>query len=479
MSDLKISENLFLGKQELNRWKKFLTDGGYNFLLRSRTDKYGIIYNKLMDPKFMFFKPESGTLANTIKINEGYAYDGSGQLIHQRLDAPTIDVFDADIWQWMIIEHETTNLEQGTVSIGGMNSSLMTGVGTEFTNLFRGQPNYPAKIKFTNSVNYTLEYEILEVLDDNNAIVQGVFDIVETGLQFVVVGTFTPGYQPTVDEVNPFIYDSCKVTLIQEIGLNTPPNIIINKQFIVARIENSTANGMIIQDKRQLNILKSTLESQLNNITDINPVIGLQSVKKFVNRTQTFFVVDFDWKFNISAETRNYQSNLVSVSAGSGGVYKTAADFTSGSFDNWRYYYEDGTFNTIIRSVKNGGNIDVYLDELKEDVIGLYITPDCDSIEISVSIKAADTITELYKKHISFNNTFKTPSFIITDKEIFKPSGGQIFILTFKHKKLDQTNTESIFNVGDYYTEEAFTAGVLTDNTKTLNDSSPTIGITL
>ena len=187
MSRLKLSENLFLEVKELNRLVKFLTDDGYKRLLQSIIKSNGIVKNTSNNN----FKTTAkvGT-SNVITINSGLAFDSN-------LDAIVMDnnlemtIENTGVKRWLILSRDVNNYEEGTVSINTDGS--LTGIGTEFSKILRGQPNFPVKIKLESTVN-TSEYEVVTVLSDNSAILSGDFTA-EASLKYSVIGTFTPGFQ--------------------------------------------------------------------------------------------------------------------------------------------------------------------------------------------------------------------------------------------------------------------------------------------
>jgi hypothetical protein len=392
MPDLKISQDLFLGREELERLKSSLREHGFQFLLKTLTEKYGVIYNKSLDPSFVFLRVEAGNVNNTLRIRAGYAYDSDGLIITRTDEDSLINTIANDVWMWVKISYQTSNTEPGLVSIGGPNKDLMTGIGTKFTQVLRGQPNYPSKIRFLNSTKYNLEYQVGKVIDDEQVTIQGVFDLIETNLQYVVVGTFTPGHYPLPAEKDIYLYDSCKVDLIPESNENTPPTLQSGKEFLLARFKNSVSDGLVIQDRRSEYLFKSRVENIFTEVSAVNPMMGIESIAKFNNRGLVYYMINFDWKFRIGSETRNYQLNLLSISSGSGGAYATTADFQNGAFDGWNYYYIDGTFSRVLKSSRNNNNIDLYIDDIKEDVTGVCIAPQCTEVEVIALIKNSTSV---------------------------------------------------------------------------------------
>lgn len=467
--DVKFSNDLFLGSAELNRFKLALTDEGYKFDLQAKTFQYGIIKNKVIDPNFNYFKVGTNS-AGTIFLNEGYAFDSDFNIIHQNALQANISLVTANVWQWVKIAYKTSVIEKGTVSIGGTNKGLMTGVGTEFTKILRGQPNYPSKISFVNSTNYnTLEYEILEVIDDTNAVVQGVFDNVETGLQISIVGTFTAGYQPQSGEKNPFQYDDCLVTLVPETVTNTAPSgLVSGSEFYVCRVMNSSTNGVIIQDKRSLYLYKNLENDDLVDIDNTdNPLIGVENVKFDHPFTPEYKnIVEVAWAYRTQAWVINTSTNVITLSSGLGGKYKTNADFVNGDFNGWRCYAPDGTYSIILNSVKTGSAINLTVDSFDVNSYSndggitflttefIKIAPNCDEIEIVFTPNPADNVST-QKQIFEFE----------INKEIGRcdvlcygdPSCS--YVVTYRYKNFKTYSSEKLIpsdTVHGYYNESSF-----------------------
>lgn len=72
--------------------------------------------------------------------------------------------------RWIVLSHDTTNEEIGTVKIS--KQGVLSGEGTEFLSVLRGQPNYPTKVRFNSKIN-TGDYEVVEVNSDSEAVISG------------------------------------------------------------------------------------------------------------------------------------------------------------------------------------------------------------------------------------------------------------------------------------------------------------------
>jgi len=247
MSFLKFVTDLFLEKQELNRFAKFLVDEGFRLHLLQNSFSFGIIKTK-DDFNLDNYKVEAGTNSGTIKIaNDSFALDKDGLIIFKEPE-DNIAVPDDGDFHWIKISHVFSPKEDGEVSINA--NGELSGVGTEFLTILRGQPNFPSKIAFIGSTLNTDEYEVVEVIDDTNVILSGSFQA-EVDLEFKVIGTFTPGTVPDPSDKDIFQYDSVNFEQIVETVLNTAPTagFTQDKNFYIARVKN-TGGVISIEDKR-------------------------------------------------------------------------------------------------------------------------------------------------------------------------------------------------------------------------------------
>jgi len=479
--NVNFSDDLFIGVEELNRFKQSIFEQGFKFNLQAIAKQFGIIKNDVLDATFSYFQVSNGSSANSIVLNEGYAFDANGDIIYQASNSAQVSVLNANIWQWVKISYQFNNIEQGTVSIGGSvtsgsnssggtNTSIMVGVGTEFTKILRGQPDYPTLIKFTNSVNYnTAEYEVLEVIDDNNALIQGIFPVTETGLQYSIIGTFTPGAYPTSSQQQPFQYDSCLITLVQEVINNTPPVLNTGYEFYVARINNTTSSGIIIQDKRADYLFKTIDLDFIDTIdNNPNPLIGIENVRFDSSyTTQTKNIVELAWGFRSQNWTLNISNSTITLSAGTGGKYKTNYNFNSGDFNGWRLYAPDGSYSKIVTSTLNGGAIILVVDSFDVNSYSpdggitfltnqfVVVTPDVEEIEIIFTPNPSDSETTNQIQRFAFQINEKIGR---CDVLVYN-SPTAAYVVTYRYKQFKRYSSEQLIpsdNLIGYYNESSF-----------------------
>jgi hypothetical protein len=256
MGYLKFSPNLFLGKQELQKFKEFLDDQGFRRLFLQSVAAFGVVANP-NGGNASNFLVTGGSSVGTVKIGSGgYAVDVNGQLITLAA-TDNIAIPNDSQWYWMRISYATSANEQGTFALDS--SGNLTGVGSALTESLRGMPNIPSRVKFTNSLLNTGEYDVNSVTNDAYATLSGSF-VPETGLTMAVVGSFAPDYVPLSTEKQIFQYDACGLTLVRETVFNMAPTLVEDQQFWIARVQRVGAT-VTIQDKRNLNLYRTAESS--------------------------------------------------------------------------------------------------------------------------------------------------------------------------------------------------------------------------
>lgn len=390
MDKLNFSSDLFIGKAELQRLSDFLSVNTFKKLLTFNSYSFGII-KESDDSDFDNFKVESGTNTGTIKIaTVSYALDKNGEIIYKEIE-DNIAIPDDSNYYWVKIAYEASTNEAGTVSIDSQGN--LTGSGTAFEDVLRGQPNHPSRIKFTDASLNTSEYVVQEVISDTSAVLLGTFQA-ETDLRYAVVGTFTPGVYPSASEKYPFQYaGTLEISvagggLVLETVLNTAPSKIEGEEFYIARVMRN-GSTVTIQDKRtefwqlRSEYLHSYIDRGLTNA-----LIGVESIK-YDNQYSTLNsnIIQIGWGMRSTNWVVNSELRRVTiVSADESGKFKTVSDFTDDDFNGWRLYAVDGTYKKILTSVLSGGQINLILDSLDPDDYTasdeLVIVPDVDDIQI-------------------------------------------------------------------------------------------------
>lgn len=397
MSNLKISEDLFLEKQELNRFKRFIFDDGFKQNLLMNTQTFGIVSGSRtndgvqIQPQDSFSVKNVGSGSGLLTINPGRAINKFAEIL--TLDtAFNLQVPNTGQWYWVKIKYKITNEEVGTCGIDA--SGNLSGTSTFFEEVLRGQPNFPAKIKFTNStLGNTQEYEVLDVLSQTSATLNGIF-ATESNLKYAVVGTFTPGYIAPLADKLIFDYDSVEISLVLESALNTEPVKLTDEEFYLARVQVSGLN-VIVEDKRnELFQLKADfyVRDLFNPITSTSPnssnkIAGVSAIKfDHFTSSRDCNIIYFDWGFLCNNWILDTTNNIITVQSGSGGRFKDTSSFLNGDFDGWRIYSQNGKYSRIISSFTSGTNINLVLDYL--DPINfpinknLSIVPNAEEIEV-------------------------------------------------------------------------------------------------
>lgn len=463
MAKLKISEDLFLEKQELNRLVKFLEFDGYKqeFLLNTTT--FGIVkgYNLPSAlntlPKDSFLVDNIGAASNTVNIRTGRAINNKAEII--TLDSNyTLQIPANGLWYWIKISYRKVNYEVGTIDIDA--NGNMSGFGTFFTEVLRGQPNFTTKIKFLNSTLNNLEYDVVDVVGDTSAILSGDF-LAESGLQYVVVGTFTPGFVPLNADKNIYEYDNVNISIVSETPSTpgVPPGKIDNEEFYLARVRTSGLN-VEIQDKR-LEFWQTRAEYEIHLIDRFsNTIIGVESVKwdiEFTPRDRN--EVNIAWGYRSTNWSVDTTQNVVTINSGVGGILKEndLSQFINGSFDGWRLYTKSGKYNRVVSSTKTGTQLNLkldYLDFNEFDVTDeIHIVPDVEEIEIKASYDIR--IHKIIEESFVFPIYFSTGKFYL---RIYDSKLPYDYNLLYRYKVVREYTDWQVFPndpVG-YYDETSF-----------------------
>lgn len=275
MSRLNIHNDLFLALQELNRQQKFHKEDGYIRLFQSIINSFGIV-NTDIDSSFDNFKVEGGTNVGTIKIAvDSYAVDDDIDIIFQEA-IDNVAVTDDSNWYWVKVSHQEDNVEEGTIDLA-VNGDI-TGTGTKFTEVLRDQSNYPVKMNFPGSASNTGDYQVVSILSDTQAVLSGSTGFTnENGLDYKVVGSFTPGINPVGDDRLPYFYDSCNLELILETVLDVPPAKTAGEEFYVARVQN-IGGAMTIFDKRTEILASALWNNVVGGIAYLGGKVGIETI---------------------------------------------------------------------------------------------------------------------------------------------------------------------------------------------------------
>lgn len=265
MSRLKFSPNLFLEVNELRRFNTFIEEEGWKRAMKAISKNFGIVENE--SNSYFKVTPRSGS-NSVIVINSGIAFNSNMDAIVMSNDLE-LSVENTGTNRWVILSRAITNEERGTVSVNSDGS--LSGVGTEFTKVLRGQPNFPVKVKFNSTINNG-EYEVVSVTSDTSALLSGSFAN-QSNVKYSVIGTFTPGFQPTKDDKMIYEYDSYDIQIIDS---EDKPSIS-KDEFILAMISFDIDGAMNVLDERIRYVFNKPYTQSDISDNSADPLVSLLS----------------------------------------------------------------------------------------------------------------------------------------------------------------------------------------------------------
>lgn len=378
MSKLKISENLFLEVAELNRLVKFISDDGYKKVLKSIIKNYGIVENE----NNTYFKL-SAVRTGVIKVNAGIAFNSNLDAIVMSEDQ-NLNISDSGLNRWIILSRATSHLEEGTVNITADGSLI--GFGTKFTEILRGQPNFPTKIKLASSNNFE-EYEVVSVISDTNAVLSGNFTV-ENNLKYSVIGTFTPGFQALSENKEIYEYDSYNLSIVDSLD---KPSVSADEYILgYVHYENGV---MYVNDKRVYCMFnkKYTQDTETSGISPLTSLLqatvvsGVDSYR--AKSCDIELILEHGYKVNSFELNSTATQNVFQIKTGScnflGSTY-----VPNGIFNGWIL------LNRInMKYAKIDSNIDrnLYISDFDAEIIDkntndFVIVPNFTEIEYEVKL---------------------------------------------------------------------------------------------
>lgn len=497
MSQLRFVPDLFLEVVELERFRQFLDDNGFRKNVVDNSVSFGLIKNN-GDLSFSNGRVErdldNALNQKTIKINALKAINSDGLFIVRDI-VNNIPVPADNNWYWVRIKHQYLSQEKGNVSIDAAGN--LTGVGTEFTKIFRGMPNFPTRVRLLNSINNTLEYDVLEVTDDTHAVLVhpsvsisgNVAFAAENNLAIQIIGTFTPGVAIPSANKTPFQYDSCSFELIVESIANTRPSFVEGQEFYLARVKVINGN-LVIQDKRIEYWETKGSDQTIAIDRGVNPLIGVEAIKwQNLSNTGDRNIVELAWGMRSTNWSVDSSQNIVTLFGSSiGGSFKTIDDFTDGDFNGWRLYTTNGKYARIINSLKQGSAINCYVDVLDVDNFSndggttftsteVLATPDCDEVEIKFIPEPTDNVQNVLDND-KFTFPVNTPIARCLPTVYKDPTC--LYNIQYRYKANKEFSEWRTINPGKYYTEASFKDnGELkpaSDRVEYIYSTSPTAG---
>ncbi len=459
MSFLKFESDLFLEKQELNRFLRFLDNDGFRKHIVQGSVGYGFVYNENLDEDFINARANLGTNPQTVKLNPVVSVDKDGQFAFRELQ-DNISIPSADgRWWWLRIRHDYNSEEEGLVSISA--DGTLTGVGTRFTEVLRGQRNFQSKIKFRDGSVNDREYAVVDVIDDENVVLAGQF-IAESNIRYSVVGTFTEGQPVSEQQKFPFQYDFSLLEWQEELTFEEPPTSTPDREFWIARV--SIQSGQtVIQDKRSLNIwrTKASYNDWKLDLVD-NPLIGVEQIRfddAFSTREKNNVYVG--WGFRSTNWSIDPSLNRLTLSGGQGGVYDDVSAIKDGDFDGWRVYVSaQNKYSKVINTTISGGTqVNLELDTLDPLVFKnlnhqVVVVPDVENIDIV----ATNQSNQDFIDQARINRVFSFPinlGYAILDLLVFADPSC-LYNIKHRYKNHFSYSQWKILQDGEYLTEISF-----------------------
>lgn len=382
MSRLKFSSNLFLEVNELQRFNKFLEEDGWKRAMKAISKNFGIVENASNS----YFKVTARSGSNSvIVINAGIAFDSNMDAIVMTDDLE-LSVGNTGSNRWVILSRAVTNEEQGTVSINSDGS--LSGIGTEFTKVLRGQPNFPVKVKF-NSTSNNGEYEVVSVTSDTSALLSGSF-VNQSNIKYSVVGTFTPGFQPTEDNKMIYEYDSYNIEVVD----SEDRPAVSEDEFIIAMISFDASGSMNVSDERIRYMFNNpyTQSDESDNSTD--PLVSLLSTGVVggihaVGSAAAEFELIMEHGYTVTRHEllTTSTSNTFNIISGQSNFLGTG-NIPDGMFRGWLLV---NRANMKYALIDDNSNKSLYISNLDTSIIldsgnDFIIVPNCNEIEYEVTV---------------------------------------------------------------------------------------------
>lgn len=382
MSRLKFSPNLFLEVNELQRFNKFLEEDGWKRAMKAISKNFGIVENASNS----YFKVTARSGSNSvIVINAGIAFDSNMDAIVMTDDLE-LSVGNTGSNRWVILSRAVTTEEQGTVSINSDGS--LSGIGTEFTKVLRGQPNFPVKVKF-NSTSNNGEYEVVSVTSDTSALLSGSF-VNQSNIKYSVVGTFTPGFQPTEDNKMIYEYDSYNIEVVD----SEDRPAVSGDEFILAMISFDASGSMNVSDERIRYMFNNpyTQSDESDNSTD--PLVSLLSTGVVggihaVGSAAAEFELIMEHGYTVTRHEllTTSTSNTFNIISGQSNFLGTG-NIPDGMFRGWLLV---NRANMKYALIDDNSNKSLYISNLDTSIIldsgnDFIIVPNCNEIEYEVTV---------------------------------------------------------------------------------------------
>ena len=264
---LNISENLFIGTQEISAIQNYALD--FSNILGILAKTFGFIENKDLirlseiekEDRTCFKASSPGNLQLQF-YTPSYAMSYPNKMISWTKNRiVTLPDSYKNKKYWVKISYAEDYIEEGTLRLDAQGNVI--GTGTYFTDKLRGEPNFASRITLYTFNGTSFDEKGIYIVESVNSDTSisiysetGTIGDITLNYYYAINGTFPIGSNITKDEQFPYRYDGCKVEFVEETTEGEAPNSYImkndNTSFYVARII-VDANGVIaVQDKRFL-----------------------------------------------------------------------------------------------------------------------------------------------------------------------------------------------------------------------------------
>ena len=435
MSKLKISENLFLEVAELNRLVKFIADDGYKKVLKSIIKNYGIVTNE----NNTYFKL-SAVSTGIIKVNAGIAFNSNLDAIVMSEDQ-NLNVSDSGTNRWIVLSRAISHLEEGRVSITADGS--LTGVGTKFTEILRGQPNFPTKVKFA-SLNNTEEYEVVSVVSDTNAVLSGNFSA-ENDLKYSVIGTFTPGFQTVAENKEIYEYDSYNLSIIDSAER---PSVSVD-EYILGYV--NYENGIMRVNDERVYCMFNRVYNQDSEVTGVSPLTsllsatvvgGVYAVKS--KAADIELILEHGYKVTAYELNTTSQYNVFQITIGSSNFFRTV-NIPDNTFNGWLLL---NRYNMKYAKIDYNVGKNLYISNLDSEIISedandFVVVPNFSEIEYEVKLSGNVTSPQI---PFYFKNSIDNPFSRVRVYSIFPSFGGDDNVtISVRYRFVDESGKKYPF----------------------------------
>ena len=381
--EVKFSDNLFLAVAELNKMKQSLGEKGWKVFAKNLVSQFGIAQN---EGNTMFLPIRKSGTNEVITIQPGVAFDSNMNIIQMDnsidISVPAAQL-TGDMKYWLILRHATNHYEEGTVNVSS--DGALSGNGTDFLSVLRGQPDFPTKVRLESTVN-TGDYEVVVVSSATSAIISGSF-MPENNLKYSVIGTFTPGFIPSEENALIYEYDGYEI----EVRISAEePTLDAGNEFLICAVDYVNAT-MRIQDSRIYYMLNNPYVQTTDAMTAVSKdlIVSLtQASIVGLNDKGIMMELQFQHGFRILGFETNVLASGYVIDITSGGSNYISADETipNSLFKGWYLLNLDTMAYSVITDSQNHR---LFITELNPDSTSgtnLVLVPPFKEIEYQVTL---------------------------------------------------------------------------------------------